>query len=116
MQAVTEGRLSEINVEFADKHACCVVMASGGYPKAYEKGKKITIGEMSEDTYVFVAGARREGEELLTSGGRVLGVTSLGNTLGEAIERAYENVENISFDKAFYRRDIGKKALEAERN
>lgn len=116
MKAVTEGKLSEASVEFSKESACCVVMASGGYPKAYEKGKEIIIGDVDDDAYVFVAGAKYEDGKLLTSGGRVLGVTSMGSTLGEAIDRAYKNVERISFDKAFYRRDIGKKALEAERN
>lgn len=116
MKAVTEGKLSEASVEFSKESACCVVMASGGYPEAYEKGKEIIIGDVDDDAYVFVAGAKYEDGKLLTSGGRVLGVTSMGSTLGEAIDRAYKNVERISFDKAFYRRDIGKKALEAERN
>lgn len=116
MKAVTEGKLSEASVEFSKESACCVVMASGGYPKAYEKGKEIIIDDVDDDAYVFVAGAKYEDGKLLTSGGRVLGVTSMGSTLGEAIDRAYKNVERISFDKAFYRRDIGKKALEAERN
>ncbi len=116
MQAVTEQRLAEIEVKFSGESACCVVVASGGYPASYEKGKEITIGEMEGKTDVFIAGAKLEDGALKTSGGRVLGVTSVAPTLREAIETAYRNIEKISFEKAYYRRDIGKKALEVERS
>ncbi|MCQ2546310.1 MAG: phosphoribosylamine--glycine ligase [Clostridia bacterium] len=116
MEAVTDGRLSEVPVKFADKCACCVVIASGGYPGSYEKGCEITMGEMDENTEVFVAGAALQDDVLKTSGGRVMGVTSVAPTLAEAIDAAYENVKKISFEKAYYRTDIGKRALEAERN
>jgi phosphoribosylamine--glycine ligase len=109
MMATTEERLSEIEVKFADKSACCVVMASKGYPQSYEKGFEIT---MPEDKNIYVAGAKLEGEKLLTSGGRVLGVTATGNNLKEAIENAYKDVELVHFDNKFFRKDIGKKALE----
>lgn len=113
MQAVTNQTLADTEVKFSDKYACCVVMASGGYPQKYEKGKKITIGDLDDDTEVFIAGARLEGDQLKTDGGRVLGVTSTGETLSEAIDKAYKNVEKIKFEKAFYRKDIGRRALQA---
>ena len=109
MMATTDERLSEIEVKFADKSACCVVMASKGYPQSYEKGFEI---KMPEDKNIYVAGAKLEGEKLLTSGGRVLGVTATGNNLKEAIENAYKDVELVHFDNKFFRKDIGKKALE----
>lgn len=115
MEAVTDGRLAETEVKFAGDSACCVVVASGGYPQSYEKGHEISIGELEGKTDVFIAGAKLNGDRLVTSGGRVLGVTSVAPTLGEAIDTAYRNVEKIDFEKAYYRRDIGKRALEAER-
>lgn len=112
MQAVTEERLAEVTVEFDSGHACCVVMASEGYPVSYEKGYEITIpGEIAGMTYV--AGAALKDGKLVTNGGRVLGVTATGETLEEAIEGAYAKVGKIHFDNAFYRHDIGKRAMEA---
>lgn len=116
MQAVSDGTLAETKVEFADKHACCVVMASGGYPRSYDKGYEISMGKPEGESFVFFAGAKKDGGLLKTNGGRVLGVTSLADTLDEAIKMAYRNVEKISFEKAFYRHDIGVKALRAERS
>ena len=116
MQAVTEQRLAETEVKFSDESACCVVVASGGYPASYEKGKEIFIGEMEGKTDVFIAGAKLEEGVLKTSGGRVLGVTSVAPTLKEAIDTAYRNVEKIDFEKAYYRKDLGKRALEVERS
>lgn len=87
-------------------------MASKGYPLSYEKGFEISIPEQLRDR-VYVAGAKLDGGKLLSSGGRVLGVTELAATLPEAIEKAYADVEKISFANAYYRRDIGKRALEA---
>ena len=115
-EAVTDERLAETEVKFADKKACCVVVASGGYPASYEKGKEIRVGRLDENVEVFVAGAKAEDDRLLTSGGRVLGVTAVEDTLQAAIETAYRNVKKIDFEKAYYRKDIGQKALEAERN
>lgn len=112
MQAVTEGRLSELEVKFSKGSACCVIMASKGYPLSYEKGFEISIPDELRDR-VYVAGAKLDGGKLLSSGGRVLGVTELAATLPEAIEKAYADVEKISFANAYYRRDIGKRALEA---
>ncbi len=113
MQAVTEERLSEVEVKFADKHACCVIMASEGYPEHYEKGFEITIPEEVAGN-VYVAGAAIKEEKLVTSGGRVLGVTAIAETLPEAIEKSYSLVEKIHFDNAFYRHDIGARALAAK--
>ena len=113
MKATTEGKLAETPVEFSDGAACCVVMASGGYPGSYEKGHPITIPE-DLDAEVFVAGAALKDDQLVTSGGRVLGVTATADTLEEAVAKAYANVEKIRFEKAFYRRDIGRRALEVK--
>ena len=111
MLKIYEGRLAEAEVKFADKYACCVVMASSGYPEKYEKGFEIT---MPEDKNIYVAGAKLADDgRLLTNGGRVLGVTETGETLKEAIDKAYETVKSISFGNAFFRKDIGKRALEA---
>ena len=112
MKAVTEQKLAETEVKFADSSACCVVIASGGYPQSYEKGFEITMGELDENVEVFVAGGKLDGGKLVTSGGRVLGVTAVSPDLKTAIDDAYRNVEKISFQKAFYRKDIGKRALE----
>ena len=110
MQATTNGTLAETEVEFEDAHACCVIMASKGYPTAYEKGFEMTIpAEIS--SRVFVAGAVRKDGKLLTNGGRVLGATAVADTLQDAVEDAYALVERIHFDNAYYRRDIGARAL-----
>ena len=111
MQATTAGKLAETAVEFSDGAACCVVMASGGYPGSYEKGHEITIPE-GLSAEVYVAGAAVKDGKLVTSGGRVLGVTATADTLAAAVAKSYENVEKITFEKAFYRRDIGRRALE----
>ena len=112
MKAVSEERLSDINVEFSDEYACCVIMASDGYPQKYEKGFEIKVND-NFDAELFIAGAKEQDGKLLTNGGRVLGVTAVAGTLPEAIEKAYKEVENVSFDNAYYRSDIGKRALEA---
>ena len=112
MQAVTNETLADTEVKFSKKHACCVIMASQGYPSSYKKGYEITIpADLLDSTYV--AGAALKDDKLLTSGGRVLGVTSVANTLKDAINASYEKVENIKFDNRFYRNDIGQKALKA---
>ncbi len=112
MQAVTNGTLSETPVEFSSGNACCVVMASKGYPVSYEKGYEIDIPDEIKDS-VYVAGAAKKDGRLVTSGGRVLGVTAVEDTLEKAVSSAYKKVEKIHFDNAFYRRDIGAKALAA---
>ncbi len=112
MQATTNGTLAETEVKFSNGHACCVVMASEGYPGKYTTGHKLTIpAEIKDD--VFVAGAKLNGEDLLTAGGRVLGVTATANSLEAAIDAAYAKVKDVHFANAFYRRDIGQKALKA---
>ena len=112
MQAVTNETLADTEVKFSKKHACCVMMASKGYPSSYEKGYEITIpSNLLNSTYV--AGASLKAGKLLTSGGRVLGVTSVANTLKDAIDASYKKVENIKFDNRYYRNDIGQKALKA---
>lgn len=110
MQAVTNETLSECEVKFADKNACCVIMASNGYPVKYEKGFEITIPE-ELDKNVFVAGAKIDNGKLLTNGGRVLGVTTVKDTLADAVKASYEAVSKIHFDNAYFRHDIGQRAL-----
>jgi len=110
MQAVTEGRLADCEVKFRDAHACCVVLASKGYPLAYEKGYEIRIPEAAEP-HVFVAGAALKDGKLVTSGGRVLGVTAVADSLQEAVTEAYALADTITFDNRYCRRDIGRRAL-----
>ena len=110
MQAVTNETLAETEVKFSEGAACCVVMASKGYPQKYETGFELTIpAEFAGN--VFVAGAKLSDGKLVTGGGRVLGVTALGENLEKAIENSYKIVPNIKFENAFYRNDIGAKAL-----
>lgn len=111
MIAVRAGKLSEDIVKFSKKSACCVVMASGGYPNEYEKGYEIKIGEISDNSIVYIAGAKRKDDKLITNSGRVLGLTAIDDTLEGAVSDAYDNIEKISFKKAYYRKDIGSKAL-----
>ena len=110
MQATTNGTLKEDMVRFSNKSACCVVMASKGYPEKYETGFEITIPEEVESN-VFVAGAKLEDGKLLTAGGRVLGAVALGDTLKDAVNASYKLAEKIHFENAYYRKDIGKRAL-----
>ena len=109
--ACTEGKLSEAVIELDSKYRCTVVMASGGYPEAYEKGKEITGIEEVDDAIVFHAGTKTEAGKLLTNGGRVLNVVAEGDTLKEAIDASYAQIKKIHFDKGFYRSDIGAKGL-----
>ena len=115
MQACRNGTLAETEVKFAKGSACCVIMASKGYPESYEKGFEITIPEEVAG-HVYVAGAKLQDGKLLTNGGRVLGVTGTAEDLKSAIAKAYERVEKVHFDNAFYRRDIGQRALKALEN
>lgn len=112
MKATTDGTLSETEVKFKDGNACCVIMASDGYPVSYKKGYEITIPEDISDS-VYIAGAAKKDGKLYTSGGRVLGVTSVAPTLKEAIDSSYKKVKTISFENAYYRLDIGQRALKA---
>ncbi|MGO8821712.1 MAG: phosphoribosylamine--glycine ligase [Desulfomonilaceae bacterium] len=114
MLAALEGKLSRESIKWADDASVCVVMASQGYPAAYSKGKIISGIEEAEKVQgvkVFIAGANSSSDGVVTSGGRVLGVTSLGRDIPEAIQKAYEGVERISWEGVQYRRDIGQKAL-----
>ncbi len=112
MRAVTNGTLKETEVRFKNCAAACVIIASGGYPVSYKKGFEIKMDESVKDS-VYVAGAEIKNGRLVTSGGRVLGVTATALTLKEAICAAYEKAEKVSFNNAFYRKDIGSKALNA---
>lgn len=113
MRAVTDENLADCEVKFSDKSACCVIMASEGYPVKYEKGYEITIPEEVENN-VYVAGAKLENGKLLTNGGRVLGVTKIADTLEQAIALSYNAVEKVCFGNAYYRHDIGQKALKCK--
>ncbi|MDR1588888.1 MAG: phosphoribosylamine--glycine ligase [Oscillospiraceae bacterium] len=109
MEAVTDGRLSEIDIRWKPGAACCVVMASGGYPGEYEKGKIITgLDSLPPDITVYHAGTRCSDGAFYTNGGRVLGVTASGAALGDAVDRAYSGVRRITWDGAHYRTDIGR--------
>ena len=105
--AVLEERLEQMDIRWKSDAACCVVMASGGYPKAYEKGKVITGLDDVTDSFVFHAGTQKQGDEIVTSGGRVLGVTATAPTLEQAIAKAYADVNKIHFEGAHFRTDIG---------
>ncbi len=108
--AVCDQKLSEIDVRTSSKHACCVILASGGYPGHYHRGYEISGLNNVEGALVFHAGTQGIDHEILTAGGRVLGVTALGNTLPEAIDKAYAEVKKIHFVDMTFRTDIGKKA------
>ncbi|MBR3296171.1 MAG: phosphoribosylamine--glycine ligase [Clostridia bacterium] len=112
MRSCTDGTLKKEDVRFRDGSACCVVVASSGYPKKYETGYEITFDE-DIDAEVYIAGAKKDGDVLKTSGGRVLGVVSTGDDLNEAIEKAYRNVQKVHFENAYCRKDIGQRALKA---
>lgn len=112
MKAVTEEKLAETEVRFSKNHACCVIMASKGYPQSYEKGFEMNIPAEISDR-VYVAGAVRKDGKLLTNGGRVLGATAVEETLEKAIKSAYALVGRISFENAYFRRDIGARAMKA---
>jgi len=113
-EASIDGKLNEIEIKWKEKFACNIVLASAGYPEKYEKGKEIfgiDEAEMQPDIVVFHAGTKMEGGKLVTNGGRVLGVSAIGNSLDEALQKAYKAIEKISFEGMYYRKDIGKNAL-----
>ncbi len=114
MMATTEGKLDKCEVKFAKSNACCVIMASKGYPEKYESGFEITMSPDVIDS-VYVAGAKLADGKLLTAGGRVLGVTAVGDTLEDAIKAAYEKTTKVQFGNAYMRNDIGKRALLAKK-
>ena len=108
MMAITEDRLSEIDIKYSKDAATCVIMASGGYPDSYEKGKKISgFEDLDDDIVVFHSGTIKDGNDILTNGGRVLGVCAKAKDVESAAKRVYENIEKISFDGKHYRKDIG---------
>lgn len=114
-EAINKGTLSELDIEWSDEACACVIMASGGYPKSYPKGIEITgldNGQL-EGVTVYHAGTALKDSKLVTAGGRVLGVTALGNTLEEALKKSYDAVGKINFENAHYRKDIGQRALNA---
>ena len=113
MRAVTDGTLDKTEVKFKNENAACVVMASKGYPQKYESGFELKIAPSVKDS-VYVAGAKKDNGKLLTAGGRVLGVTATADTLENAINKAYEKVGKVEFENAFYRKDIGARALKAK--
>ncbi len=112
MQATTNGTLADTEVKFADKHACCVILASNGYPTSYKKGFEITFTDEAL-VATYVAGAKVENGKLVTSGGRVTGTTAVADSLAEAIKEAYRLSDGVKFEGAYRRTDIGKRALQA---
>ena len=114
MQATADGTLAETEVKFSKGAACCVILASKGYPQKYESGFEITIPEFNTcEAEVYVAGAKLDGNKLLTAGGRVLGVTAKADNLKEAVEKAYKHTAKVKFEGAYCRKDIGQRALKA---
>lgn len=114
-EAVYNGRLSDIQIKWKDRSCACVIMASGGYPKSYAKGIEmhgLDGNGQTEGVFVYHAGTKYENGKFYTNGGRVIGVTAVGGDLRSALDTAYKAVSGIDFDKAHYRRDIGKRALE----
>ena len=114
MMKTENGTLEKSDVEFSNECACCVIMASKGYPEKYEKGFEIKVGDVGGE--VSFAGVKEVGGKLVTNGGRVLGVTVKGKTVKEAVEKCYREISNVTFENAYYRKDIGKRAIEAEKN
>ena len=112
MRATTDGKLAETEVKFSDKSACCVISASAGYPEKYEKGYPITMTPEAE-SHTFVAGAKLENGQLVTSGGRVAGTTAVADTLCDAIRESYRIRDGVQFENAYFRNDIGQKAMKA---
>ena len=111
MLAVEEERLSEINVEFSKGAACCVVMASNGYPQKYDTGFEVIEEELDDNAFIYHAGTKMQDGKIVTSGGRVLGVCATADNLENAIKDAYKAVGKVHFQNSYTRTDIGKKAL-----
>lgn len=105
--AIIDEKLDTIDIEWDDNSTVCVILASGGYPESYEKGKPITIGELDSDIVLYHAGTATKYGVLVTNGGRVIGVTAIGKDIEDARQKAYSNIEKIHFDKMHYRKDIG---------
>ncbi|MCD2258223.1 phosphoribosylamine--glycine ligase [Psychroserpens luteolus] len=106
-KAISENRLNDIDIDIDDRAATTVMLVSGGYPEAYDKGKEITGLEQIEGSIPFHAGATIKDNKIVTSGGRVMAITSYGNTYQEAIKKSYQNIDKLHFDKMNYRKDIG---------
>jgi phosphoribosylamine--glycine ligase len=104
---VANTTLKDVTLDIDPKTSVTVMLVSGGYPEAYEKGKIITGTEKVDDSIVFHAGTKLDGDTVLTNGGRVISVTSLGDSIQEALETSYKNVELIQFEKKYFRKDIG---------
>jgi phosphoribosylamine--glycine ligase len=115
MEAVADRKLGSIKLEWSEKHCVCVVLASKGYPEAYEKGKKITGLENLDNSVAIYAGVSRNESGLVTNGGRVLGVVSLGETLAAAVNTAYSDIKKINFEGMHYRKDIAGKELKRQK-
>ncbi len=113
LEACVDGTLAGTEVKFRDAASCCLVLASGGYPVAYEKGKEISGLDQVTDAVVFHAGTRLQDGKYYTNGGRVLGVTAVAPTLREAVDKAYAQAKPISFEKMHFRTDIGYHILDA---
>ncbi len=113
MRAVTDGKLSETKVEFSDKSACCVVLASRGYPVKYQSGFELGLPRTGEGREIYVAGAELRDGKLLSHGGRVLGCVAVEDDLEDAIAGAYELADQVRFENGFCRRDIGQRAIKA---
>lgn len=113
MLHIANGTLEQAEVRFSDQSACCVIMASGGYPKAYQSGYELKLPELKEGEMIYIAGAKEQDGRLVTAGGRVLGATAVASDLNTAIQKAYALTEKISFTNAHYRKDIGQRALKA---
>ncbi|HPJ34433.1 MAG TPA: phosphoribosylamine--glycine ligase [Spirochaetota bacterium] len=112
LKAAVDGNLDNVDLKFKKAHAMTVVVASGGYPGSYEKGKVISgLDKVSDDIMVFHAGTDSKGGDIVTSGGRVLNVTAFGDTLKDAKDKIYSEIDTIKFDGAFHRKDIGYRAL-----
>ncbi|HOQ15013.1 MAG TPA: phosphoribosylglycinamide synthetase C domain-containing protein, partial [Bacillota bacterium] len=111
MLSCERGTLDKTDVKFSDMSSCCVVLVSSGYPGKYETGFPIRIGDVKGS--IYFAGVKRDGDDIVTSGGRVLGVTCVAKTLGDAIKAAYQDAEQIEFTGKYMRADIGAEALSA---
>jgi phosphoribosylamine--glycine ligase len=114
MQAVSQQKLADVKVKFRDGAACCVVLASDGYPKKYQSGFEMTLPALGANEHLFVAGAKLEDGKLLTAGGRVIGAVATADTLENAIKHAYEVAEKVQFENKYCRKDIGARALAAK--
>jgi phosphoribosylamine--glycine ligase len=106
-QAVANEKLDEINLKVTDNSAATIMVVSGGYPEEYVNGKVISGIQTVTDSLVFHAGTKKDNDKIITNGGRVLAVTSLGENFEEAIKKSYQNIEKLHFDTMYYRKDIG---------